>query len=75
MLNTPPPKTVTYIFDDLDFGTKEMILPEEIYVKYGSYFTYHSKAIAIIEVFEDKQKDGQTDGPKTICPRCINAWA
>ena len=44
--------------------------PKNIYVKYESSITYHSKAIASVKkVFVDKQMDR----PKTICPQSINA--
>ena len=36
---------------------------------------YHSKAMANVKVFADKQTDKQTDrqmdGPKTICPHLL----
>ena len=47
--------------DDLDFDTIR-----DIYVKYESSITYHSKAMANVKDFVDKQK-GQMDTPKTIC--------
>ena len=51
-------KTVTLIFHlDLDFGTKERVLPPKkyIYVKNKSSITYNSKALANVKVFTDKQ--------------------
>ena len=43
-----------------------------IYVKYESSITYHSKAMANVKVFADKQAEkragGQTGQPKTTCP-------
>ena len=39
-------------------------------MKYKSSITYHSKAMADVKVFAGT--DGQTDRPKTICPRSIN---
>ena len=61
-------KSVTLILtltDDLDFGTKERVLPQTlfIYVKYESSITYPLKAMPHVKVFADKQ----TDMPKTIC--------
>ena len=41
-----------------------------VYVKYESFITDHSKAIANVKVFTDQQ----TDRPKTICPQAIDAW-
>ena len=58
--------------DDLHFGTKERVLPQGIYMcKCESSITYHSKATANVKVFADKQ----TDRPKTICCRSIDAGA
>ena len=56
---------------------KKWFTPRNIYVKYESSIAYHSKAMANVEVFADKQTqmDRQTDGPKTICPRSIDAGA
>ena len=61
---------------------KKAFYPKEYninYVKYESSITYHSKAMADVKVFADKQmdkwKDGQMDGPKTICSRSIDAGA
>ena len=63
--------------DDLDFGTKEKVLTQGIYVKYESSITYHSKAMANVKVVADKQTDnltdGQTDKTKTISPQSIDA--
>ena len=45
-------------------------------MKYESIITYHLKVMANVKVFEDKQTDKMdkpTDGPKTICPRSIDA--
>ena len=64
-------KTVTFIFD-LDFCTKKGFYPKAyilICVKYESCITYHSKPMANVKDFVDKQ----TDGPKTLCPRSIDA--
>ena len=52
-------KTVT-LTDDLDFGTKERVLLKGLYMIYESSITYHSKAIANVRVFTDKQ-NGQMD--------------
>ena len=52
--------------DGLDFVTKEGILPQGIYM--SNMKAYLSKAMAIVNVFADKQ----TDRPKTICPRSID---
>ena len=42
------------------------------HVKYTGLKSYQSKDMANVKVFADKQidklTDGQTDGPKTICP-------
>ena len=48
--------------EDLDFGNKERVLPEGIYVKYGSSITYHSKALANVKGFVAKQKYNRGDG-------------
>ena len=54
-------KTVTLILtDDLDFGTKERVLPKGIYICESS-ITYHSKAMADVKVFADRQIDRQMD--------------
>ena len=42
-----------------------------IYVKYESFITYHSKVMANVKVFADKQ----TDKLKTIWPRYIDVGA
>ena len=62
-------KTVTLIFgltltDDLDFGTKERVLPQGnyIYVKHESSITYHSKDMASVKVFADEQTDQRRNG-------------
>ena len=52
--------------DNLDFGTKERVLSQGICMCESS-ITYHSKAMAHVKVFADKQMDM----PKTICPRSI----
>ena len=56
---------------------KKGFTPRNTYVIYESSITDHSKAIAKVKVFTDKQTnkrtDRQTDGPKTICPRSIDA--
>jgi hypothetical protein len=33
------------------------------------YITYHSKDMANVKVFAERQTDRQTDRPKTICPQ------
>ena len=38
-------------------------------MKYESSITYHSKTMANVQVFADKQ----TDRPKTVCPQSIDA--
>ena len=48
--------------DDLDFGNKGRVLPQGIYMKYESSITYHSKAMAKVKVFADKQTNKQTNG-------------
>ena len=53
--------------DDLDFGTKETVFPKNIYVKYEISITYHSKAIANVKAFTDKQTDKRT-GQKLYAP-------
>ena len=42
--------------DDPDFGTKGRVLPQGIYnyIKYESFITYHSKAMANVKVFANK---------------------
>jgi hypothetical protein len=37
-------------------------------MKYESLITYHSKDMATVKVFADRQTNRQTDRPKTICP-------
>jgi hypothetical protein len=48
-------------------------------MKYESPITYHSKDMANVKVFADRQTDrqteGQTDRPKTICPRSFDTGA
>ena len=45
-------------------------------MKYESSITYHLKAIANVKfLLTNKLADGQTDRPKTICPRPIDAGA
>ena len=39
-----------------------------IYVKYESFITYHSKVMANIKVFADKQTDRQIDRQKLFVP-------
>ena len=79
----PPPqkkKKVTLILtDDLDFSTKRKgFSPSNIYVKYKSSITYHSKAMAKVKVFcrqTNRKTDRQTERQKTICSRSIDAGA
>ena len=40
-------------------------------MKYEISITYHSKAMANVKDFADRQ----TDGPKTICPQSIDTGA
>ena len=42
-----------------------------MYAKYKSSITYHSKVMANIKVFADKQTDKRTDGRKN---RWTNGW-
>ena len=44
---------------------KKGFTPRNIYVKYESCITYHSKAMANVKVFSDKHTERR---PKTICP-------
>ena len=47
--------------DDLDFSTKERVFtPRNTNVKYESSITYHSKAMANIKRFCNKQTDRRT---------------
>ena len=42
--------------DDLDFGTKKKAFtPRNIYMKYESSITYHSKTMANVKLFVDRQ--------------------
>ena len=63
---------------------KKGFYPKEYiyYVKYKSSMTYHSKAMANVEVSTHKQMNkikgqtnGQTDRPKGICPQSIDVQA
>ena len=58
---------------------KNGFTPRNIYVKYESFITSHSKAMANVKVFADKQTkrwpDRQTDKPKSICPQSIDVGA
>jgi hypothetical protein len=39
---------------------------------YEILITYHSKDMANVKVFADRQTNRQMDRPKTICPRSFN---
>ena len=47
--------------DDIVFSTKVKFSPRNINVKYEGSITYHSKAMANVEVFADKQTDRRTN--------------
>ena len=49
---------------------KKGFYPRNIYVKYESSITYHSKAMANVKVFVDRQ----TDRPKTLCVSIKTFW-
>ena len=53
------------------------LVTRNTHVKYESPLTYHSKVMANVKVFADKQSnrltDKQTDRPKTICPRICDS--
>jgi hypothetical protein len=44
-------------------------------MKYESPITYHSKDMANVKVFADRQTNKQMDRPKTICPRSFDKGA
>jgi hypothetical protein len=44
-------------------------------MKYENPITYHSKDMANVKVFADRQKNRETDRPKTICPRSFDTGA
>jgi hypothetical protein len=44
-------------------------------MKYESPIPWHSKDMANVKVFADRQMDRQTDGPKTICPTFFDTGA
>jgi hypothetical protein len=44
-------------------------------MKYKIPITYHSKDIANVKDFADRQTNRQTDWPKTICARSFDTGA
>jgi hypothetical protein len=44
-------------------------------MKYESPIAYHSKDMANIKVFADRETDKQTDRPNTICHRSFDTGA
>jgi hypothetical protein len=44
-------------------------------MKYECPITYHSKDMANVKVFADRQTDRQMDRPKTICPLSFDRGA
>ena len=44
---------------------KKGLYPKDIYVKYESSITYHSKAVANVKVFADKQTDSKQMNKRT----------
>jgi hypothetical protein len=44
-------------------------------MKYESPFTYHSKDMANVNVFEDRQTDRQMDRPKNYMPQSFDTGA
>ena len=54
---------------------KKGLVIRNTHVKYESPITYHSKDMANVKVFADRQTDKQTDRPKTICPRSFDTGA
>ena len=61
----------------LNWYQHEGLVTRYTHMKYEGPSSYQSKDMANVKVFADKQTnkrtDGQTDGPKTICPRSIDA--